>query len=125
MTWVLLVALYVAAGIAAGWDARRKGWDDRIFMIITVVLGPIALLGMWFLPPKALRIGQPVRPASTITLDDGRQLKPGFVTVVRDTAVVDGEPVCLITAPSGSRHWVAQEALSRVGQPRLPWRRED
>ena len=39
------------------------------------------------------------------------------MSVVREVAVADGETVCLITAPSGSRHWVAQEALSRVGRP--------
>lgn len=122
--WPLLIALYVAAGVAAGWDARRKGWDDLVFTSIAVLLGPIALLGMWFLPPRALRIGTPVRPAAAITLDDGRRIRTSDVSVVRDVAVIDGEPVCLITAPSGSRHWVAQEVLSRVGRPIAPWRRE-
>lgn len=115
--WALLLALYVAAGVAAGWDARRKGYDDLVFMIIGITLGPIALLGMWFLPPKALRVGTPVRPAAAITLGDGRRIKTSDVSVVREVAVVDGEPVCLITAPSGTRHWVAQESLSRVGRP--------
>ncbi len=114
--WALLIALYVTAGVAAGWDARRKGWDDLVFTAIAVVLGPIALIGMWLLPVRALRIGTPVRPATAITLDDGRRIKPSDVSVVRDVGVIDGEPVCLITAPSGSRHWVAQEALSRVGR---------
>ena len=118
MTWALIVALYVAAGIAAGWDARRKGWDDRVFMIIGIALGPIALLGMWLLPPRALKIGTTVRPAAAITLADGGRIGPRHVSVVRDVAVVDGEPVCLITSPSGGRHWVAQEALSRTGRGR-------
>ena len=117
MMWALLLALYVAAGVAAGWDARRKGYDDLLFMIIGIVLGPIALLGMWLLPPKALKIGTPVRPAAAIVLDDGRRIRTSDVSVVREVAVAEGETVCLITAPSGSRHWVAQEALSRVGRP--------
>lgn len=115
--WALLLALYIAAGVAAGWDARRKGYDDLLFMIIGIILGPIALLGMWFLPPKALKIGTPVRPAAPIVLEDGRRIKTSDVSVVREVAVADGEIVCLIIAPSGSRHWVAQESLSRVGRP--------
>lgn len=114
MTDALLVALYVAAGIAAAWDARRKGYDDRLFLVLGIVLGPILLIIMWFLKPKPLAVGTPVRPAAPITLDDGRKIPPSHVTVVRATTVLDDTLVCQITAPDASRHWVAQEALTRV-----------
>ncbi|MGI8456905.1 MAG: hypothetical protein ACR2LI_02160 [Propionibacteriaceae bacterium] len=114
MGWTLLVLLYVAAGVAAAWEARRKGHDDLLFLVIGVVLGPIALIGMWFLPRTALAVGTPVRPAAKITLDDGRIIPTRHVSVVRAAKVIDGEQVCLITAPSGTQHWVAQEALSRL-----------
>ncbi len=112
---VLLVVLYVAAGVAAAWEARRKGYHDLIFTVLGVLLGPILLLIMLFLPPRPLKIGQTVRPAAPIALEDGRRIRPNHVTVVRAIKQVDGELVCLITAPEGTRHWVAQEALSRVG----------
>ncbi|GAB3755089.1 hypothetical protein [Microlunatus parietis] len=112
---VLLVVLYVAAGVAAAWEARRKGYHDLIFTVLGVLLGPILLLIMLFLPPRPLKVGQTVRPAAPIALEDGRRLRTNHVTVVRAVKVVDGELVCLITSPEGSRHWVAQEALSRVG----------
>lgn len=113
---MLLVALYVAAGIAAAWEARRKGYHDLLFLVLGVLLGPILLLIMLFLPPRPLRIGQPVRPAAPISLEDGRRIRPNHVTVVRAIKEVDGELVCLISAPNGTQHWVAQEALSRVVQ---------
>lgn len=111
---MLLVALYVAAGIAAAWDARRKGYDDRLFLVLGILLGPLLLIVMWFLKPKPLAVGTPVRPAAPITLDDGRRISPSHVSVVRATSVIDDTPVCQITAPDASRHWVAQEALSRI-----------
>lgn len=111
---VLLVVLYVAAGIAAAWEARRKGYHDLVFTLVGVALGPITLLLMLFLPPRPLKVGQPVRPAAPIELSDGRRIRPTHVSVVRAVKEVDGELVCLITAPEGTRHWVAQEALSRV-----------
>ena len=64
MTDVLLVMLYVAAGIAAAWDARRKGYDDRVFLVLGIILGPILLIIMWLLKPKPLAVGTPVRPAA-------------------------------------------------------------
>jgi hypothetical protein len=112
---VLLVVLYVAAGVAAAWEARRKGYHDLIFTVLGVLLGPILLLIMLFLPPRPLKVGQAVRPAAPIALEDGRRIRPNHVTVVRDVKEVGGELVCLITSPDGTRHWVAQEALSRVG----------
>jgi hypothetical protein len=114
MTDVLLVILYVAAGIAAAWDARRKGYDDRLFLLLGLLLGPILLIAMWFLKPRPLAVGTPVRPAAPISLDDGRTIPPSHVSVVRATTVIDGTPVCQITAPDSSKHWVAQEALTRV-----------
>lgn len=114
MTDALLVMLYVAAGIAAAWDARRKGYDDRVFLVLGIILGPILLIIMWFLKPKALAVGTPVRPAAPITLDDGRKILPSHVSVVRATSIIDNTLVCQITAPDTSRHWVAQEALTRV-----------
>ena len=114
MTDALLVILYVAAGIAASWEARRKGYDDRLFLVLGIILGPILLLIMWLLKPKALAVGTPVRPAAPITLDDGRRIPPSHVSVVRNTSVIDNTLVCEITAPDSSRHWVAQEALTRV-----------
>ena len=59
MTDVLLVALYVAAGIAAAWDARRKGYDDRLFLVLGIILGPILLIIMWLLKPKPLAVARP------------------------------------------------------------------
>lgn len=112
--YVLLVVLYVAAGIAAAWEARRKGYDDWLFLVLGLAFGPITLLAMLFLKPRQLKVGQPVHPAAPIALEDGRKIPRSHVTVVRDVRVMDGELVCLITAPSGSRHWVAQEALTRV-----------
>jgi hypothetical protein len=114
VTDVLLVILYVAAGIAAAWDARRKGYDDRLFLILGLLLGPILLIVMWFLKPKSLAVGTPVRPAAPIALEDGRKIPPTHVSVVRATSVIDDTLVCQITAPDASLHWVAQEALTRV-----------
>ena len=114
MTDVLLVILYVAAGIAAAWDARRKGYDDRLFLILGIVLGPILLIAMWFLKPKPLAVGTPVRPAAPIALDNGTKIPPTHVSVVRATSVIDDTLVCQITAADASLHWVAQEALTRV-----------
>jgi hypothetical protein len=117
VTDVLLVALYVTAGIVAAWDARRKGYDDRLFLILGIVFGPILLIVMWFLEPKPLAVGTPVRPAAPIALDDGRKIAPTHVTVVRATTVIDNTLVCQITAADKSLHWVAQEALTRVRHP--------
>lgn len=114
MTDVLLVVLYLTAGLVAAWDARRKGYDDRLFLILGVLLGPILLIAMWFLKPKPLAVGTPVRPAAPIVLDDGRKIPPTHVSVVRATSVIDNTLVCRITAPDASPHWVAQEALTRV-----------
>ncbi|GAA3620113.1 hypothetical protein [Microlunatus ginsengisoli] len=114
MTDVLLVVLYVTAGIVAAWDARRKGYDDRVFLVLGIVFGPLLLIVMWFLKPKPLAVGTPVRPAAPITLDDGSKIPPSHVTVVRATTVIDNTLVCRITAPDASPHWVAQEALTRV-----------
>lgn len=113
----LLVLLYVSAGVAAAWEARRKGYNDMIFMVLGILLGPLLLLVMLFISPKALQVGQPVRPAGVIRLDDGRTIKPSHVTVVRDVSTSDGEIICLITGPDGGKHWVAQEALSAVSKP--------
>jgi hypothetical protein len=117
VTDVLLVVLYVAAGIAAAWEARRKGYDDRLFLVLGVLLGPILLIAMWLLKPRPLAVGTPVRPAAPITLDDGRRILPSHVSVVRATSVIDETLVCQITAPDSSKHWVAQEALTRVRRP--------
>lgn len=114
MTDVLLITLYLAAGLAAAWDARRKGYDDRLFLVLGILLGPILLIVMWFLPSKPLAVGTPVRPAAPITLDDGHRIPPSHVSVVRATTVIDDTLVCQITGPDASRHWVAQEALTRV-----------
>jgi hypothetical protein len=114
MTDVLLVILYVAAGIAAAWEARRKGYDDRLFLVLGILLGPILLIVMWLLKPKPLAVGTPVRPAAPIMLDDGRKIPTSHVSVVRATSVIDQTLVCQITAPDSSKHWVAQEALTRV-----------
>ncbi|GAA2098043.1 hypothetical protein GCM10009841_10760 [Microlunatus panaciterrae] len=113
----LLVLLYVSTGVAAAWEARRKGYHDLLFLLLGVALGPILLLVMLVLKPRPLAVGQPVRPAAVIRLDDGRRIPPSHVSVVRAVSVADGEIICQITAPGGSRHWVAQEALSRVGRP--------
>ena len=64
--------------------------------------------------PKPLAVGTPVRPAAPIALDDGRKIPPSHVSVIRATSVIDDTLVCEITAPDASRHWVAQEALTRV-----------
>jgi hypothetical protein len=117
VTDVLLVVLYLTAGLVAAWDARRKGYDDRLFLILGVLLGPILLIAMWFLKPKPLAVGTPVRPAAPIVLDDGRKIPPTHVSVVRATSVIDNTLVCRITAPDASPHWVAQEALTRVRGP--------
>ncbi|SDS23049.1 hypothetical protein SAMN04488543_1329 [Friedmanniella luteola] len=114
MTDVLLIALYVSAGIAAAWEARRKGYDDRLFLVVGLVLGPVALLLMLLLPPRALQVGTVVRPAAPIALEDGRRLRPSHVSVVREVAVLDGAVLCRITGPDAAPHWVAQEALTRV-----------
>jgi hypothetical protein len=114
VTDFLLVVLYVSAGLVAAWDARRKGYDDRLFLVLGIILGPILLIAMWFLKPKALPVGTPVRPAAPITLDDGSKIPPTHVSVVRETTVIDGTLVCRITGPDKSPHWVAQEALTRV-----------
>lgn len=115
----LLVLLHVASGIAAGWDARRKGYPDWLFLVLGVVMGPLFLIIMWFLKPKGLQIGTPVKPVAKITLDSGAVIPASHVTVVRAVSVIDGAIVCLVTAPGGSRHWVAQEALTRVGRPEI------
>ena len=114
MTDILLVVLYVSAGLVAAWDARRKGYDDRVFLVLGIILGPILLIGMWFLKPRPLAVGTPVRPAAPIALDDGSKIAPTHVSVVRATSIIDGTLVCQITAPDASKHWVAQEALTRV-----------
>ncbi len=113
----LVVVLYVAAGIAASWEARRKGYNDWLFLALGVALGPILLIIMWLLKPRRLEVGTPVRPAARIALDDGRVIPTSHVSVVREVDVMDGATVCRITAPGGSSHWVAQEALTRVGKP--------
>ena len=76
MTDLLLLVLYLSAGIAAAWEARRKGYDDRLFLVLGVVLGPIALLGMLLLRARPLQVGTVVRPAAPIALDDGRRIRP-------------------------------------------------
>jgi hypothetical protein len=114
---VLLVLLYVAAGIAASWEARRKGYNEWLFLVLGIVLGPILLIIMWLLKPRRLEIGTPVRPAARIQLEDGRVIPVSHVSVVREVTVIDGATVCRITAPGGSSHWVAQEALTRLGKP--------
>ena len=114
MTDLLLLVLYLSAGVAAAWEARRKGYDDRLFLVLGVVLGPIALLGMLLLRTRPLHVGTVVRPAAPVALDDGRRIRPSHVSVVREVSVVDGVQVCRITAPDGGAHWVAQEALTRV-----------
>jgi hypothetical protein len=114
VTDLLLLVLYLSAGVAAAWEARRKGYDDRLFLVLGVVLGPIALLGMLLLRARPLQVGTVVRPAAPIALDDGRRIRPSHVSVVREVAVLDGVQVCRITAPDGGPHWVAQEALTRV-----------
>ena len=111
---ILLVILYVTAGVVAAWEARRKGYDDRLFLVLGVLLGPLTLIGMWLLKPRALSVGTVVRPAAPISLDDGRRIPPRHVSVVRDVAVIDGVTVCQITGPDRMPHWVAQEALTRV-----------
>ena len=113
----LVVVLYVAAGIAASWEARRKGYNDWLFLALGVALGPILLIIMWLLKPRRLEVGTPVRPAARIALDDGRVIPTSHVSVVREVDVIDRATVCRITAPGGSSHWVAQEALTRVGKP--------
>ena len=102
MTDVLLVILYITAGLVAAWDARRKGYDDRLFLILGVLLGPILLIAMWFLKPRPLPVGTPVRPAAPITLEDGRKIPPTHVSVVRATEVMENTLVCQITAPDSS-----------------------
>jgi hypothetical protein len=114
VTDVLLLVLYVSAGVAAAWEARRKGYDDRLFTVLGVVLGPIALLLMLLLRPRQLEVGTVVRPAAPIALEDGRRIRPSHVSVVREVAVVDGVALCRITGPDTGSHWVAQEALTRV-----------
>ena len=114
MTDALLVILYVASGIAAAWEARRKGYDDRLFLVGGILLGPLALLLMLFLPVRSLAVGTRVRPAAPIALDAGGRIPPRHVTVVGAVDVFDGVPVCRVAAPDGSEHWVAQEALTRV-----------
>ena len=117
MPEMLLVLLYGASGVAAAWEARRKGYRETIFVVLALLLGPITLLAMWLLKPRSLEVGTPVRPAAPIQLEDGGRIPPSHVTVVRDVSVVDGTVICLVTAPDRSRHWVAQEALTRVGRP--------
>lgn len=119
MTQALLVALYVSFGIAAAWDARRKGYSDTLFLILGVIFGPLALIVLWFVKPRRLEVGTPVRPAAPIQLEGGGVIPPGHVSVVRNVSVVDGEVVCQITARDRTLHWVAQEALTRVGRPQL------
>jgi hypothetical protein len=114
----LLVVLYVASGIAASWEARRKGYDDWLFLVLGILLGPILLIIMLFLRPRPLHVGTPVRPAARIALDDGRVLTPSHVSVVREVRELDGAHLCRITGPAGTSHWVSQEALSRVRVPR-------
>jgi hypothetical protein len=114
VTDVLLIVLYVSAGVAAAWEARRKGYDDRLFSVLGVVLGPIALLLMLLLPQRRLEVGAVVRPAAPIALADGGRIRPSHVSVVREVAVVDGVALCRITGPDAGAHWVAQEALTRV-----------
>ncbi len=117
MTTALLVALYASFGIAAAWDARRKGYDDTVFLMLGIVFGPLALMALWFVRPRRLEVGTPVRPAAPIALEGGGVIPPAHVSVVRAVSVMDGEPVCQITARDRTLHWVAQEALSRVGRP--------
>jgi len=111
---VLLIALYLTAGLVASWDARRKGYRDWPFLIIAMLLGPIALLGMWLLKPRHLQVGTPVRPAAPITLADGRKIKPSHVSVVRAVDIIDDTMVCQISAADRTLHWVAQEVLQPV-----------
>jgi hypothetical protein len=114
VTDVLLIVLYVSAGIAAAWEARRKGYDDRLFLVLGIALGPLALLLMLLLRQRQLQVGTVVRPAAPIALEDGRRIRPSHVSVVREVAVRDGEVLCRITGPDAAPHWVAQEALTRV-----------
>ena len=114
---VLLVVLYLSAGLAASWEARRKGYSDWLFLALGVLFGPVALIGLWFLKPRQLAVGTPVRPAARIQLDRGGVIPPSHVSVVRAVRVMDGQVVCQITAPDHSLHWVAQEAVTRLGKP--------
>ncbi len=114
MTDVLVVVLYLTAGLVAGWEARRKGYDDRIFPVLGLLFGPLMLLVMLLLRPRPLAVGTLVRPVAPIQLDDGGTIPRGHVSVVRGAEVVDATIICRITAPDGSPHWVAQEVLSRV-----------
>ena len=111
---VLLVMLYVAAGIAAAWEARRKGYDDWLFLGLGILLGPLLLIVMWLLKPRRLAVGTVVRPAAPIQLDDGGRIPPSHVSVVRAVTEIAGVTVCQISAPDRSLRWVAQEALTRI-----------
>jgi hypothetical protein len=116
MTDVLLVVLYLTAGLVAGYEARRKGYDDWLFLGLALVLGPVMLLGMLFLPARPLAVGTPVRFVAPVQLDSGGRIPSGHVSVVREVDVIDGTRVCRITAPDRSAHWVSQEVLSRAGR---------
>ena len=114
MTDVLLVVLYLPPAWLRPGTPGARATTTGCSLILGVLLGPILLIAMWFLKPKPLAVGTPVRPAAPIALDDGRKIPPTHVSVVRATSVIDDTLVCQITAPDASLHWVAQEALTRV-----------
>ena len=106
--------MYVASGIAAAWEARRKGYDDWLFLGVGVLLGPLTLLVLLVLPGRRLAVGTRVRPAAPIALASGGRIPTSHRSVVSEVSEIDGVPVCQISGPDGEPHWVAQEALTRV-----------
>lgn len=121
MADILLALVYASCGVLAGWEARRKGYSDWLFLILGLFFGPLALVGSWFLRQRRLEVGTPVRATVPIQLEDGSTIPTRHVSVVRRVRDVDGVTVCQITAEDRSLHWVVQEGLIRLGPAQRPF----
>ena len=83
MVDLLLLLAYAGAGYLGATLARRKGYDDNWLLLLLILAGPLGLIPMLIAPARILRVGTVVRTVAPITLEDGRRIPRGHVSVVR------------------------------------------